>query len=190
LLPDLKWLEIVLMKQNNFLRSVAVIMIFCCLDFFDPPGVVRKPSSKSTDRFLRNIQTSDRLQIWGYRAGLGYKIVILTLHIVSFQESAMQPLCEAVRDILFDAIMDPFPSPGCHRVRLTLRLQEGLGRSDRPLPKVESPVMGHPESPNRPVLTHPSQWARINQSGSTDRSESTCSHRPVSAIYVHIKETI
>jgi hypothetical protein len=86
-------------------------LLFCCLDFFDPPGAARKPSSKSSDRFLGNIQTSDRFQIWGYRAGLGYKIVILTLHIVSFQDSAIRPLCEAVRDILFDAVMDPFYVP-------------------------------------------------------------------------------
>jgi hypothetical protein len=85
-------------------------LLFCCLDYFEMQAPSRR-ASKPPERFLGNIQTSDRFQIWGYRANLGYKIIILTTHTASFQESAVRRLCESVKDILFDAILDPFYVP-------------------------------------------------------------------------------
>jgi hypothetical protein len=83
--------------------------LFCSLDYFDSQ-VARKPPTKP-ERFLGNIQTSDRFQIWGYKAGLGYKVIILTFHTAKPQDSAVKALCEKVRDSLFDSIMDPFYLP-------------------------------------------------------------------------------
>jgi hypothetical protein len=83
--------------------------LFCSLDYFDGQPM-RKTSSK-LDRFLGSIQTSDRFQIWGYRAALGYKIIILTFHTTSLQDTTIRTLCEKTKDVLFDALMDPFYAP-------------------------------------------------------------------------------
>jgi hypothetical protein len=85
-------------------------LLFCCLDYFEVQGGGHK-STKPPDRFLGNIQTSDRFQIWGYRASLGYKIIILTSHTATFSDGVVRRLCEDVKDILFDAILDPFYIP-------------------------------------------------------------------------------
>jgi hypothetical protein len=82
--------------------------LFCSLDYFDGQ-VVRKTAKP--ERFLGNIQTSDRFQVWGYKAGLGYKIIILTFHMALLQDLGVRTLCEKVRDILFDSLMDPFYVP-------------------------------------------------------------------------------
>ncbi|OHT17690.1 hypothetical protein TRFO_00999 [Tritrichomonas foetus] len=88
-------------------------LLFCSLDYFDQPQNAgpKKPLKNSSDRFLGNIQTSDRFQIWGYKSSLGYKIIILTVHIVSIPENSMRGVCERVKDVLFDSLMDPFYQP-------------------------------------------------------------------------------
>lgn len=88
-------------------------LLFCSLDYFEQPQNTgsKKPIKNTNDRFLGNIQTSDRFQIWGYRASLGYKIIILTVHITSIPDNAMKSICEKVRDVLFDSLMDPFYQP-------------------------------------------------------------------------------
>lgn len=88
-------------------------LLFCSLDYFEQPQNTgsKKPIKNTNDRFLGNIQTSDRFQIWGYRASLGYKIIILTVHIISIPDNAMKSICEKVRDVLFDSLMDPFYQP-------------------------------------------------------------------------------
>jgi len=86
-------------------------LLFCSLDHFDPPVSGTPKKAARPDGFLGNVNTSDRFQIWGYRAPLRYKIIILTYHCSSVQESPMRALCEKVRDILFDALMDPFYTP-------------------------------------------------------------------------------
>ncbi|KAK8841174.1 hypothetical protein M9Y10_027374 [Tritrichomonas musculus] len=88
-------------------------LLFCSLDYFEQPQNPgpKKQSKSSSDRFLGNIQTSDRFQIWGYKASLGYKIIILTAHVTSIPEASMRTICEKVRDVLFDSLMDPFYQP-------------------------------------------------------------------------------
>ena len=88
-------------------------LLFCSLDYFEQPQNTgsKKPIKNTNDRFLGNIQTSDRFQIWGYRASLGYKIIILTVHITSIPDNTMKSICEKVRDVLFDSLMDPFYQP-------------------------------------------------------------------------------
>ena len=83
-------------------------LLFCSLDHFDPQSNQKKSGSK--ERFF-SISTSDRFQIWGYRAALQYKIIVLTLNGANIQDAAMKSICEKTRDVLFDAIMDPFYSP-------------------------------------------------------------------------------
>jgi hypothetical protein len=85
-------------------------LLFCSLDYFDSPPVGKKVP-KTIDRFLGNIQTSDRFQIWGYRAPLGYKIIVLTWHTATFPDLAVRRLCEEIKDVLFDALLDPFYVP-------------------------------------------------------------------------------
>lgn len=84
-------------------------ILFCALDFFDQPN--QRKSLKSSDRYLGNMQTSDRFQTWGYRCGLGYKIIVLTFHIVNSQDNVMRGLCERVKDVLFSALTNPFYEP-------------------------------------------------------------------------------
>ena len=86
-------------------------LLFCSLDYFDQPSNPAKRTLKSGDRFLGNIQTSDRFQIWGYRASLGYKIIVLTVHVITIPDSQMKSICEKVKDVLFDSLMDPFYQP-------------------------------------------------------------------------------
>jgi hypothetical protein len=85
-------------------------LLFCSLDHFEVQASARK-STKPPDRFPGALQGSDRFQIWGYRASLGYKIVILTSRMPTFLDSAVRRICEEVRDILFDALLDPFYIP-------------------------------------------------------------------------------
>jgi hypothetical protein len=85
-------------------------LLFCSLDYFEAPSAGKK-APKAVDRFLGNIQTSDRFQIWGYRAPLGYKIVVLTWHTATFPDVAVRRLCEEIKDVLFDALLDPFYVP-------------------------------------------------------------------------------
>ncbi|KAH0793440.1 trafficking protein particle complex subunit 2-like protein [Histomonas meleagridis] len=92
-------------KQEHEIDS----LLFCSLDFFDQPTQRKIP--KLSDRYLGNIQTSERFQIWGYKAGLGYKIIVLTFHVVNLQDNFMKSVCEKIKDVLFDAILDPFYTP-------------------------------------------------------------------------------
>ena len=84
-------------------------LLFCSLDYFDTQNNQKKSGSK--ERFLGSINTSDKFQIWGYRAALQYKIIVLTGHLASTQDGQMKAICEKTRDVLFDAIMDPFYTP-------------------------------------------------------------------------------
>lgn len=84
--------------------------LFCSLDHFEATPATQKRGVK-TDRFLGTISTDERFQIWGYRASLRYKIIILTGHLANQQEAQIKLLCEKVKDTLFDAFMDPFYAP-------------------------------------------------------------------------------
>lgn len=89
-------------------------LIFCALDHFDGPagGGQRAATTRgAVGSFIGNISMSDRFQIWGYRAALKYKIIVLTFHLMSIEESSIRAMCENVRDIMFDAITDPFYIP-------------------------------------------------------------------------------
>ena len=85
-------------------------ILFCSLDYFDQQ-VSKKTVMKSNDSFLGCIQTTDRFQIWGYKTGLKYKIIVLTSHIASLSDNFMQSFCDQIKDALFNAIMDPFYTP-------------------------------------------------------------------------------
>lgn len=80
--------------------------LFCSLDHFE----TQKHAPK-TSGFLGTISTDERFQIWGYRASLKYKIIVLTGHLANQQEGDVKKLCEKVKDALFDAFMDPFYAP-------------------------------------------------------------------------------
>lgn len=109
--PDNKPLLIEKYCQENDELEIDTLL-FCSLDYFEQINQPnRKPALKANERFLGNIQTSDRFQIWGYKAGLGYKIVILTSSQSSVQEVVMKSLCEKIKDILIDSFMDPFYQP-------------------------------------------------------------------------------
>jgi hypothetical protein len=102
-----------LLIQNNCKEAQSFeidTLLFCSLDHFEVQASAKK-SSKPPDRFLGALQGSDRFQIWGYRASLGYKIIVLTSRMPTFLDSAVRRLCEEVRDILFDALLDPFYLP-------------------------------------------------------------------------------
>jgi hypothetical protein len=86
--------------------------LFCSLDYFDAQMQQRKTTGKAVDRFIGNLPPSEnRLQTWGYRANLAYKIVVLTLATTNVPETAIRGLCEKLKEILFDCIMDPFYVP-------------------------------------------------------------------------------
>jgi hypothetical protein len=91
------------------------MIIFCALDAFDQQAGQRKSTIRGTDRFFGPIQPAegqrDRFQVWGYRANLGYKIVVLTIAQPPVSESAVRGLCEKVKDGLFDRVLDPFYRP-------------------------------------------------------------------------------
>jgi hypothetical protein len=87
-------------------------LLFCSLDYFDAQMQQRKATGKAVDRFIGNLPPSDsRLQTWGYRANLGYKIVVLTPATANAPESLIRGLCEKLKEMLFDCIMDPFYVP-------------------------------------------------------------------------------
>jgi hypothetical protein len=88
-------------------------LLFCSLDYFDRqlPQARPMPRLSGGSNFLGNVQTSDRFQIWGYRAPLSYKIVILTSHLSNPQDGPVKALCENVKTVLFDCMMDPFYTP-------------------------------------------------------------------------------
>lgn len=84
-------------------------LIFCSLDYFESK-VVHKPITKN-DCFLGNIQTSDNFQIWGYKSGLNYKIIIVTTRTLAQMDQLMLQTFEKIQTFLFDAFMNPFYSP-------------------------------------------------------------------------------
>lgn len=90
-------------------------LLFCALDYFVPQAKAKERGKdkdrKNDDRFLGNINTSDRYQTWGYKAALRYKIIVVTVHLNSVQDGPIKQLCERLSDALFDAIMDPFYQP-------------------------------------------------------------------------------
>jgi hypothetical protein len=85
-------------------------LLFCSLDYFDNQTQTRRPPTRFPDRFLGTIQTAERFLIWGYKAPMGYRIIVLT-SIVQNQDSVVKGICEKVKDVLLEAVLDPFYAP-------------------------------------------------------------------------------
>lgn len=84
----------------NEFETVAYIS----LDFFDLPSNARQD-------FLPDIQASSRFRTWGYRAQLGYKVVVMTYHTSNVDETRIREFCGQISTILTAGFMDPFYTP-------------------------------------------------------------------------------
>ena len=102
---------IFIQKYGNEIEELEMdSLIFCSLDFFETK-VGHKSTSKN-DSYLGNIQNSDQFQVWGFKPGLNYKIIILTYHtqaIIPYQ--TMISTFKKIQDLLFNAFMNPFYVP-------------------------------------------------------------------------------
>jgi hypothetical protein len=86
-------------------------IIFCAIDSFGQPMGANAPR-KSMGRLIGPFPSADgqtRFQVWGYKASLGYKIIVLAQPPVA--EIVIRGFCERVRDAVFDRITDPFYEP-------------------------------------------------------------------------------
>jgi hypothetical protein len=87
-------------------------ILFCSLDHFEHQATQRRGTLRPSDRVIGPLPLAEsRFQTWGYRATLGYKIVVLALTSVNLAESVIRQLCDRVKDALFDSVMDPFYAP-------------------------------------------------------------------------------
>jgi hypothetical protein len=85
-------------------------LLFCSLDCFENQTQTRRPPNRNPDRFLGTIQSAERFLIWGYKAVMGYRILVLT-SIMQNQESVVRGICEKVKDVLLETVLDPFYAP-------------------------------------------------------------------------------
>jgi hypothetical protein len=85
-------------------------LLFCSLDYFENQTQTRRPAARPGDRFLGTIQSAERYLIWGYKAVMGYRIIVLTA-IMQNQDTVVRGICEKVKDVLLETILDPFYSP-------------------------------------------------------------------------------
>jgi hypothetical protein len=87
-------------------------IVFCSLDHFEGHAQQRRATLRASDRLIGPLPLPEsRFQTWGYRASLGYKIVVLALAAVGLTDAPIRQLCDRVKDALFDCIMDPFYAP-------------------------------------------------------------------------------
>ena len=57
------------------------------------------------------IESVEKGVVYGYRMPLGYKIIVVTIVTATQLDAEVRILCEAIKDLVFDAIMDPFYKP-------------------------------------------------------------------------------
>ena len=57
------------------------------------------------------IYDNNNYMVYGYRAPLSYKIIIVIPHVQNPNENSLKNICDMTKDLLFDAILDPFYSP-------------------------------------------------------------------------------
>jgi hypothetical protein len=81
------------------------------LDNFESAFQSRRSPMRNPDRFIGTIQTVGQYVIWGYKAILGYKIIIITSNVPGPQDSVVRGLCDKIKDLFFDCVLDPFYAP-------------------------------------------------------------------------------
>jgi hypothetical protein len=102
---------ILIHKQVSDRPDLELETFLCCsLDSFEAMPQNRRATVRNPDRFLGTIQTVEQYLLWGYKAILGYRIVVITANLPS-QESVVKLLCDKVKDALFESILDPFYVP-------------------------------------------------------------------------------
>jgi hypothetical protein len=84
------------------------LIAFASLDHFD--GSASRKGGRRLG-FMGPIAMSDVFQVWGYGAMLGYEVILLTQFGVHFAEGKVGGVCYRIRDVLFDAVTDPFYEP-------------------------------------------------------------------------------
>jgi hypothetical protein len=98
------------MSENQDFEMDTIV--FCSLDHFESQAQQRRGTLRPSDRLIGPLPlTESRFQTWGYRASLGYKIVVLALGAVGLTDAPIRQLCDRVKDALFDCVMDPFYVP-------------------------------------------------------------------------------
>lgn len=97
-------------KDQNDLELDGIV--FCSLDYFpqNKSGRNALPNFGRNEKFA-NIYNKDNYMAFGYKAPLSYKIIIVIPFVQNPNEASLKSICERVKDVLFDAISDPFYSP-------------------------------------------------------------------------------
>lgn len=87
-------------------------LVFCSLDYFSQSRSGRNALQNiGRNEKFANICNKENYMVFGYRAPLSYKIVIVIPFVQNPNEAAIRSICERTKDVLFDAISDPFYAP-------------------------------------------------------------------------------
>lgn len=87
------------------------LIIFSSLDFMPQGKTFGQIKKERFSGFINQTQ-SDKYNCYGYKAPLGYKIIVLLLNVQNQpNQSNIQTLCDKVKEELFHSFWNPFYSP-------------------------------------------------------------------------------